>query len=434
MIAATVIFVLTYLLIASEKVDRTIAALLGAAAVCLFHIAPFEELVHKVDLNVIFLLVGMMIIVNLLAVTGVFEWIAISVAQLCRGNGMLVVVGLLLVTAIVSAFLDNVTTVLLIAPVTILLAEILEISAVPILILEAIYSNFGGTATMVGDPPNIVIGSQTALTFNDFLINLTPVVAIVIVLTTPVLMLCLRRRMAVKGSVRETVMRAQPRLAIVEPAVLRRALPVFALVLIGFFVSHLCRWEPGIIALGGAMLMVWVCRQSLHAVVSQVEWSAILFFMGLFILIGALEINGVLDLVAKQLLAVSGGNFLLTVLMILWASAILSAIVDNIPLVIALIPMIKTLVPVFASRFGLEGDAAAVHTQVVEPLFWALALGACLGGNGSLIGASANIVIAQIAHRNHYRLSFWDFTSYGLPMMLASIVICSVYLYLRYFW
>ncbi len=427
-----IIFTVTYFFIATEKIDKTIAALLGAITVIFFHAAPFEELLSKIDLNVIALLAGMMIIVNILATTGVFEWIAITIARKSKANALVIFISFMLVTAVLSAFLDNVTTVILIAPITILIAQILEISAIPLLILEAVFSNIGGTATLVGDPPNILIGSRCGLTFNDFIINLTP--AVLIILVVSLLFLCIIMKKNLKSSSRalERIRKTKPEKAIIEPARLKKALVIFALVLTGFFCSHSIHVEPGIIALAGGLVMAVVCRMDIHHILEKVEWTTILFFVGLFMLIGALEINGIFILLGHGIISMTQGNLMFTVIAVLWFSAVFSAIVDNVPLVIAMIPLINSMIPVFAKQLGIEGSEELIKAQVQAPLLWSLALGACLGGNGTIVGASANVVIVQIAHRNKYKISFWEFMKYGLPMMLLSLIISTVYLYVRY--
>lgn len=433
MIPCILVFLATYTFIATEKMDKTIAALLGAAAVVMLRFLPYEAALETVDLNVVFLLIGMMMIVNILTDTGLFEWISIKLARLARGNGIAITLLFLAATATLSAFLDNVTTVILIAPITILVAQILEIRATPILILEAVFSNIGGTATLVGDPPNILIGSKTTLSFNDFLFNLGPVVLVILVVALAMIFVMFRRSTVTRPAARERIRRSRPEAAILQPVVLRRALAVFALVLAGFFLGRVLHLEPGLVALAGGVLMALVCRSDLHKVLAAVEWNTILFFIGLFMLVGSLEHTGVFEHLGNFILHLSNGDLWLTVLAVLWISAVASAIVDNIPLVMAMIPLIKGIVPVFALQLGLADQPALVHSQIEAPLFWALALGACLGGNGSLVGASANVVIAQIARRNNYPLSFGDFTRLGLPFMLVSLAISTAYLYLRYF-
>ena len=432
MIAGIVIFVLAYIAIASEKIDKTIAAMLGAGLMVVFKVAGFNDMLGKVDLNVLGLLVGMMIIVNIMATTGVFEYLAVQIARQTKGNGVLVTVEFLLATAIVSAFMDNVTTVILMAPVTILITQLLGLPTVPVLILEALFSNIGGTATLVGDPPNILIGASCNLSFNDFIINLAPVVLLIMAVCLGAVVLLMRKKLQSNPDSVVQVQLTQPRRAILDPARLKRSLIVFALVLLGFFTSRLIHLEPGLIAICGAFVMVPVCRLELAHMLEKVEWNTILFFCGLFMMVGALEIDGVFTLLGEHMVSLTRGNFALTMMIILWGSAILSAIIDNIPLVISMIPLINSIVPVFARQMGIEADTEAIRQQISEPLFWSLALGACLGGNGTLIGASANVVISQIAHKNNYKLSFKDFTCYGAPIMVLSVFISMVYLFLRY--
>lgn len=428
-----IIFAITYFFIASEKLDKTVAALLGATVAIGMGYIPYEEALNAVDLNVILLLVGMMLVMDILSETGLFEWIAVVIAKKARGNGAIIFLAFLFVTAVLSAFLDNVTTVILIAPISILIAEILGMPVAPILILEAIASNIGGTSTLIGDPPNILIGSRAGLTFNDFLAHLTPGILIISLLVFPAMMLVFRRMLVVAEPAKARIERTKPELAILDAWALRRGLAVFGLILLGFFFSRFIRVEPGIVAIGGAILMSFVCRRDLHHAFQKVEWSTVFFFVGLFMLIGALEHNGLFERLGEFILELTGGNFLMTVLTVLWFSAIVSAIVDNIPLVIAMIPLIQNIVPVFAAQMGITDDPAVVHETVAMPLYWALALGACLGGNGTLVGASANVVVSQIARRNNYNLTFMAFTAYGFPIMIVTLAISTVYLYVRYF-
>jgi Na+/H+ antiporter NhaD/arsenite permease-like protein len=426
------VFLVVYFFIATELIDKTIASLIGAGLMIGLHLVGYEEALHAIDMNVLFLLIGMMVIVNTLTDTGVFEWLAIKLARLAKGNGLLIAVFFMILTAVLSAFLDNVTTVILMAPITILLCQLLEMPAPPILIMEAVFSNIGGTATLVGDPPNILIGSQTHLSFNDFLINLGPPVLIMVLLLLGVMVLMFRKSIRTTERTRKRVENSRPEKAILEPVVLRKALVVFGLVLAGFFGGRMLEIEPGIIALAGAMLMVLVCKKDIHHSLVHVEWNTILFFSGLFMMIAALEQHHVFESMGELILHLCGGNLMATTLTILWFSAIASAIVDNIPLVMAMIPLVKGIIPVFAQSMGIEG-AAEIQLQIAEPLLWALALGACLGGNGTLVGASANVVISQIANRNNCKITFMSFTKYGFPFMLASLVVAHIYLYIKFF-
>lgn len=432
-ISLLVIFGITYILIASEKVDKTVAAVLGATAAIAGHFVDYEAALHHVDLNVIFLLMGMMMIVNIMSTTGIFEWLATSIARKARGNGVVIFVMFLVATAVVSAFLDNVTTVILIAPITILVCQVLEIPVVPLLILEAIFSNIGGTATLVGDPPNVLIGSQGRIPFNDFIIHLTPVVLVIGVVVLGLTLLLMGKKMKVSPNARDRIMKTEPKLAILKPRQMYVSLFVFFLVLLGFFLGHALKIEPGIVALAGGVLMALLCRVELHRVLGKVEWNTILFFIGLFMLVGALQEDGLFEWLGRQIIHLTEGNLFLTVIVILWVSAFASAVVDNIPLVIAMIPLIRSIIPSYAEQMHIVGQPEMIQSLVAYPLFWALALGACLGGNGTLVGASANVVISQIARKNHYPLTFRKFTAMGLPVMVLSLILSSVYLWLRYF-
>jgi len=432
MLLPILIFLLIYFFIATEIIDKTIAALIGAGLMIGLHFVHYEEALHAIDLNVIFLLVGMMIVVNTLTDTGVFEWLAIKLARLAKGNGLVIVVLFVVLTAVLSAFLDNVTTVILMAPITILLCQLLEMPAVPVLIMEAVFSNIGGAATLIGDPPNILIGSQTHLSFNDFILNMSPPVIIIVVLLLGVMALMFRKQMKTTEQTRKRIEQSRPEKAILQPLVLKKALVVFGFILAGFFGGRALNIEPGIIALAGAMVMVLVCKKDIHHSLMHVEWNTILFFAGLFMMIAALEQHQVFEKMGDFILHICGGNLMATALTILWFSAIASAIIDNIPLVMAMIPLVKGIIPVFAQQMGLD-DPLLIQAQIAEPLLWALALGACLGGNGTLVGASANVVIAQMANRNKCPITFWSFTKYGFPFMIASLLVAHLYLYFRFF-
>jgi Na+/H+ antiporter NhaD/arsenite permease-like protein len=433
MTLAVAIFLITYAFIASEKVDKSVAAVLGATLMILTGQIHYLEALAKVDLNVVFVLVGMMIVVNILASTGMFEWLAIVIAQRARGDGVKILVALCLVTATLSAFLDNVTTVIILAPVAILVTQLLELPTAPLLILLAIFSNIGGTGTLIGDPPNIIIGSQTHLGFNDFLIHLGPAAFLLGGLLAVLVFVFYGRMYRVAEGVKSRLDLADARAAIIHPVRLRAALVVTATIFAGFFVGHSIGLETGLVALAGGFLMALACRVDVHHALAKVEWGTILFFIGLFMLVGGLEERGVFEALGHHLVEITGGNLLFTALAVLWASLVFSAIVDNIPLVIAFIPILKAVIPTFALSAGLEPESAEAVRTIANPLYWALALGACLGGNGSLIGASANVVVANIAARNRCHISFLDFTRAGAPITLLSGVVSSLYLWLRYF-
>ncbi len=432
MLASIIIFGISYLLIATEKVDKTAAALLGASAVVLLHVVPYEAALHAVDLNVVLLLVGMMMTVQILASTGLFEWVAVTLARRSRGDGLKILVGFTLATAVLSAFLDNVTTVILVAPITILICELLELPAVLFLIIEALASNIGGTSTLVGDPPNVLIASRVGLGFNEFIFHLAPPVIVMLALGAVVLAISQRKAFKVPPELAKRVMKARPERAILDSKRLVRALIVFGLVMVGFFASHSLGLEPGMIAMAGALVMALVCKVDLHHLLEKVEWNAVFFFIGLFMLIGALEHTGAIAALGRLMLDLTGGSFPLTVIAVLWFAGVASAIVDNIPLVIAMIPLLQGFVPIFAQQMGITDDPVALKLQVEEPLYWSLALGACLGGNGSLVGASANIVISQIAKKNGHPISFARFTAIGAPVMVSTLLVSTLYIWLRY--
>jgi Na+/H+ antiporter NhaD/arsenite permease-like protein len=431
-VISLVIFAAAYILIATDKVNKTIVAVLGASLVLLLRIISFERAVAAIDLNVIFLLVGMMTSVSILAKTGFFEWAAISTAKLAKGKPIAIMLLLLTVTAFFSAFLDNVTCVVLFVPVTILITQILEISPVPFVILEAVASNIGGTATLIGDPPNVIIGSQGDLSFNDFLINLSPAILIAMVVFLATIYVLFRKQMAVDESIRRRIDDAIPRLAITDKKNMVRALIILALMMLGFFFHVVIGLEPGVIALAGSMVMMLVCKAESNDALMRVEWTVIFFFIGLFVMVAALEDTGVIDLIARYLLAVAGHNLFLMCIVVLWSSAILSAVLDNIPFVIAMVPLLKFSFVTMARTTGIV-DPAVIQHSIAEPLWWSLALGVCLGGNGTLIGASANVVSAQICDKNKYHISFWGFTKLGFPLMIQSLIVSTIYIWLRFF-
>ena len=418
-------FVAAYVLIATERIHRVAAALTGAAAMVLIgvvdaHTAFFSE-ETGVDWNVIFLLLGMMIIVSVIKQTGVFEYLAIWSAKRARGRPFAVMVMLIVITAVASALLDNVTTVLLIAPVTLLVCDRLGVPPIPFLIAEAMASNIGGTATLIGDPPNIIIASKSGLTFNDFLFNLAP---IVIVLLAVFVLLCrVMFRDAFVHDVERVaeVMKLDEREVISDKRLLIRCGVVLTLVMIGFVGHSVFKLEPSIVALLGAGALVAVSRTEPSEFLEDVEWPTLVFFMGLFVMVGALVEVGVMTNIGNWLTDSVGDRYLVAGTGLIWGSAALSGIVDNIPYVATMAPIVNDLV-----HAGGGSDKA-------NALWWALALGADLGGNATAIGASANVVIIGIAARNGHKISFWYFTKYGLIVSFVTITITWVYFWLRYF-
>ena len=422
--AAVALFAAVYVLIATERVHRVAAALGGAAVVLAFGVVSSEDAFFSretgIDWDVIALLLGMMLVVGVVRRTGVFEYLAIKAAKTARGRPYRVLVLLLLVTAVASALLDNVTTVLLVAPVTLLVCDRLGLPPVPFLIAQALASNIGGTATLVGDPPNIIIASRSGLTFTDFLVHLAPIVVVVMLV-----FLLMARGMfgsALRGDPARiaSLMAIDEREAITDPILLRRSAIVLAAIVVGFLLQRQTGVEPSVVALVGAGVLILVSPLRPHDLVDDVEWETLLFFMGLFILVGALVHVGALEALAERVADVTGGNVAATLVVVLVASAVISAFVDNIPYVTAMTPVVASLV---AANPALGEDGA---------LWWALALGADLGGNATLVGASANVVIVGIAARNGLHISFRGWLRFGLPTAAVSVAVCVPYLLLRY--
>ncbi len=426
---ATALLVLTYAVIISERVNRAIVALIGAGLMIQAGVLDQAEAVRGIDFNTIALLTGMMVIVAITRKCGVFQYLAIWSAQIVKAEPRGVLVMLSVVTAVVSALLDNVTTVLLIVPVTLLICEELKVRPYPMLFAEIFAANIGGTATLVGDPPNIIIGSAAGLTFNDFVVNLTPIVVPVLAVTTALIYLIWRRELVATDEARRRVMAFKPAEAITDHRLLKQSLAVIAAVIVAFVLARPLHMEPGSIAMLGAALLLLLDNywrgaedqsRTTHATFGEVEWIVIFFFIGLFIVVHGVDEAGVLALLAEWLLDFTGGSFAGTAFVVLWVSAILSAIVDNIPFVATMIPIIKSMAPAF-------GGADAI-----EPLWWSLSLGACLGGNGTLIGASANLTVAGLSERAGHPIRFIGYTLVAFPLMLMSIAMSSVYIWLRY--
>jgi Na+/H+ antiporter NhaD/arsenite permease-like protein len=422
-----IIFILSYVVIATDKINKTTVAVLGGSLVIMFHLVSFEQAMHSVDLNVIFLLVGMMTCVHILSRTGFFEWVAISVAKYSKGNPFTIMLLLLVVTAILSAFFDNVTTIILLVPLTILIAQLLEINPIPFLILETLASNIGGTATLIGDPPNIIIGSAAKLSFSDFLLHLAPVTSIVFGVFLLSVVFLFKNKFKVEKEIKNRVIQAIPSLAIVDKKRMKIALSIMSLIFIGFMLHEKLNIEPGIVALFGSMLMMLFCKSDSDDTLMRVEWGVIFFFIGMFIMISALEANGVIEAAGNMILSASSRNLFAVCMILLFGSALFSAVLDNIPFVITMVPLIKN----FIEHFSASG---AANTELIsQPLWWSLALGACLGGNMTIIGASANVIMVRIAKRNKYKISFGRFAKYGIAFTAQALLISAVYIWIRYF-
>ncbi|NEA24153.1 SLC13 family permease [Actinomadura bangladeshensis] len=421
--AAIVIFVCAYVLIASEKVHRTAVALGGAGLMLLLHITDahgaFFSAESGIDWNVIFLLLGMMVIVSVLRRTGVFEYVAIWAAKRARGRPYRLMVMLIVLTASASALLDNVTTVLLIAPVTFLVCERLALAPEPYLIAEVMASNIGGTATLVGDPPNIIIASRGGLSFNDFLVHLAPLIVVLIVVFCLLCRRLFRSAFRYDPDLAAEIMELEEREAITDRRLLAQGLGVLAIVIAAFVLHPVLHYEPSVVALLGAGLLVAATKVTTEEALSEVEWSTLVFFAGLFVMVGGLVETGVIGDVSRAAADATEGRLGLAAMVLLWASAVLSAIVDNIPYVATMSPIVADLVQ---QHPGGDGHV----------LWWALALGADLGGNATAIGASANVVVLGIAARNGTPISFWRFTRYGLVVTFVTVALSTPYLWLRY--
>ena len=426
---STVILLVVYGVIMSERLNRAIVALLGAGVMIAIGVLDQVEAVKGIDFNTIALLTGMMILVAITRRCGVFQAVAIWSVKVARAKPWGILLMLQLTTAVVSALLDNVTTVLLIVPVTLAITRELEVPPYPFLFAEVFASNIGGTATLIGDPPNILIGSSVGLTFNDFVLNLTPVILVVMAAQALMIHWWWGRAMLSTPEHQARVMAMKESDAITDWTLLKQSSVVIGIVIVVFVFAKPLHLEPGSIAMLGAAVLMWLENHPHHAekqsenvtrAFGEVEWITIFFFVGLFMVVHGVEVAGLLSWLADLLLKATGGDLTVTTLAILWASAVLSAIIDNIPFVATMIPLIKSMAPAFGGEEGLL------------PLWWALSLGACLGGNGTLVGASANLTVAGLAERGGIKFGFMQYTKTAFPMMLVSVAISHVYVWWRY--
>jgi len=417
-IFAAGIFLITFFFIVSEKLHRTVAAVLGGVTLLLVKVIDQQDAVSFIDYTTIGVLIGMMIIISIIKRTGLFQYLAIKSAKIAKGDPKKLIIVFGIVTAVISALLDNVTTVLLMAPVTMVIAKMIKINPIPFMMTEVICSNIGGTATLIGDPPNIMIGSATGISFAAFLANLGPVIFIILAVTVFLLQFIYRRELAVADELKEHVMTLDENSSIVDKGLLIKSLIILGIVVTGFFLHNFIGYESSVVALAGAALLLLVSKADIEEILIEIEWSTIFFFAALFVLVGTLEEVGIIPALGKTLLNVTNGNLMITGLVILWGSAIISAFLDNIPFVAAMIPLIKTL-----------GDISGMD---IMPLWWALSLGACLGGNGSLVGASANVVVAGMMAKEEHKITFGGFLKTGFPLMILSVAVSTVYLVLIY--
>jgi Na+/H+ antiporter NhaD/arsenite permease-like protein len=415
-VAGLAVFVFTYALIATERIHKTIAALAGGVAMILLGVVSQERAFEEIDFNVIFLLAGMMILAGIVRKTGVFGWLAVRAARFAGGDGYRILVVLSVITAIASAFLDNVTTVVLVGPITLFLAARLGMSPFPLIVSEILASNIGGASTLIGDPPNILIGSAADLDFVAFLSNMAPLAVVLLAVYLVGARWLFRGQLEVDHELRDGLLSLDERQMIADPPLLRRSLIVLGLTLLGFLAHGPLGYEPATVALTGAVVLMIVAREDPHEVLAEVEWSTLFFFVGLFMLVaGVIEI-GLLTAVADAVVLLTGGELAATSVLILWASAALSGIVDNIPYTATMIPVVEELTS------GHSSDA----------LWWALAIGADLGGNATIIGASANVILASMAEREGHPIGFGAFLRYGLPVTFGAMILSTAYLWLRY--
>ncbi|GAA4725210.1 ArsB/NhaD family transporter [Brevibacillus fulvus] len=420
-ILAIGLFLITYAFIISEKIHRTIVAMIGGILMIITGLVPQEIAIEHIDFNTIGLLIGMMILVSITSQTGIFKYLAIKAAKAVKGRPISLLIALSTITALASALLDNVTTVLLMVPITFSITRQLQVNPIPYLISEVIASNIGGTATLIGDPPNIMIGSAVPeLTFMAFLSNLAPIALIIFVVTVLLLVLIYRKGLISSPELQAKLLEMNESEEITDRRLLKKSLTVLALTILGFVLHGWLHLESATVALSGAFLLLLLTGEHyLEEALTKVEWTTIFFFMGLFVLVSGLVETGVIAQIAQAAINLTGGDVLKTSTIILWLSAIASAFVDNIPFVATMIPMIQEM-----------GD---LGIQNLEPLWWSLALGACLGGNGTVIGASANVIVVGMAAKEKHPISFFRFFAVAFPLMILSIIISHLYIYLRYF-
>ena len=416
-IAGLVVFVATYALIATERVHKTIAAMAGGTAMVLLGIVSQEEAFEHIDFNVIFLLAGMMILAGIVRKTGVFGWMAVRAARFAGGDAYRILVVMCVITAVASALLDNVTTVVLVGPITLFLAARLGMNPMPFIIAEILASNIGGLGTLIGDPPNILIGSAADIDFLSFALNMGPLAAINLVGFLVAARWLFRGELSVDPEQRDALLALDEREMIANPRLLRQSLVVLGLTLIGFLIHGPLGYEPATVALTGAVVLMVVAREDPHEILREVEWPTLFFFIGLFMLIAGVIEVGLIDAIASALISVTGGTLELGAFVILWLSAILSGVIDNIPYTATMIPVVAEM------------------SQPHEPsqaLWWALAAGADLGGNLTIIGASANVILASMSEREGHPITFGTFLRYAVPVTLGSILVSTAYIWLRY--
>lgn len=416
-IVAIAIFLITMAAIITDKIHNTVAAISGAALLILTHVLSIEDAVEAVDVETIFILVGMMLLVAVIKNSGIFEYIAIKSAKLAKGRPWPIMVTFIIITALLSSMLDNVTTVLLVGPMTLAITDILKVNPIPYIVTQIMASNIGGTATLIGDPPNIMIGSAAHLSFVDFICNTGFAILFVIIISILCFQIIYKKQLSVDNNAIQKVMLLDEKKAIKNRRLMIESIIVIVIVAVSFIFHDQLGLQSCTIAITAACVMLLIGGQDPEDIILSIEWPTILFFIGLFIVVGGLKKVGVITMLANGLISVTGGNVMITMLVILWVSAIVSSFLDNIPFVATLIPMILTM------------QSKGIDTA---PIWWALSLGACLGGNGTLIGASANVVLSGISKNHGYPISFGEYFKIGFPMMIISVAVCTIYLLLRF--
>ena len=416
-IVAVAVFVVVMITIMTEKLHRSRAASTGAMIVLALHVMPFDAAMEHIDFNTLGVLLGMMLFVSVVKLSGVFEFLAIKCARLAKGDPWKIMLLFVLLTAVLSAFLDNVTTVLLIGPMTLTVCKLLDVNPIPFFMTEILASNIGGTATLIGDPPNIMIGSAAGYSFFDFILYDAPAVAIILVAILGVFYALYGRKMNVDDEHKARIMELDEHAQIKNRRLLKQSVVMTALVVVGFMAHGALGLESCIIALGAAGIIMLISGESIEEALSNVEWTTLSFFAGLFVIVGALAETGVIGMLANGLIDATGGNVFITMLVLLIGSAVISSFLDNIPFVATMIPILLAM-----ESTGMD----------VTPLWWAVSLGACLGGNGTLIGASANVVLSDISKKHGHEITFAKFFKTGFPIMLLTILIAGVYLVVRF--
>lgn len=416
-IVAVAVFVVVMITIMTEKLHRSLAAITGAMIVLALHVMPFDAAMEHIDFNTLGVLLGMMLFVSVVKLSGVFEFLAIKCARLAKGDPWKIMLLFVLLTAVLSAFLDNVTTVLLIGPMTLTVCKLLDVNPIPFFMTEILASNIGGTATLIGDPPNIMIGSAAGYSFFDFILYDAPAVAIILVAILGVFYALYGRKMNVDDEHKTRIMELDEHAQIKNRRLLKQSVVMTALVVVGFMAHGALGLESCIIALGAAGIIMLISGESIEEALSNVEWTTLSFFAGLFVIVGALAETGIIGMLANGLIDATGGNVFITMLVLLIGSAVISSFLDNIPFVATMIPILLAM-----ESTGMD----------VTPLWWAVSLGACLGGNGTLIGASANVVLSDISKKHGHEITFAKFFKTGFPIMLLTILIAGVYLVVRF--